>query len=71
MSQPSGESWRTRLARWGFNFFPAYASMGGRIEYIAADWREVRVRIPLTWRTRNYVGTIFGVPCTEPSILYI
>jgi hypothetical protein len=24
-------------------------------------WRsEVRVRVPLGWRTRNYVGTIFG-----------
>lgn len=28
--------------------------------YIAADWREVRIRLPLSWRTRNYVGTIFG-----------
>ena len=27
---------------------------------IAPDWREVRVRLPLNWRTRNYVGTIFG-----------
>ncbi len=30
------------------------------MEYIAADWREVRIRLPLNWRTRNYVGTIFG-----------
>ena len=28
--------------------------------YIAHDWREVRIRLPLSWRTRNYVGTIFG-----------
>lgn len=28
--------------------------------YIAADFREVRVRLPLTWRSRNAVGTIFG-----------
>ena len=27
---------------------------------MAPDWREVRVRLPLNWRTRNYVGTIFG-----------
>lgn len=54
------ESWRTRLSRWGFNWFPAYRSTGARIEYIAADWQEVRIRVPLTWRTRNYVGTIFG-----------
>ncbi len=28
--------------------------------YVAADWSEVRIRLPLTRRTRNYVGTIFG-----------
>jgi acyl-coenzyme A thioesterase PaaI-like protein len=54
------ESLRTRLARWAFNFFPAYRGTGGRITFIADDWREVRVRLPLSWRTRNYVGTIFG-----------
>ena len=54
------ESFRTRLARWGFNWFPAYRGTGARITYIAGDWREVRVRLPLSWRTRNYVGTIFG-----------
>lgn len=48
------------MARWGFNWFPAYRGTGARIEYIAADWREVRVRLPLSRRTRNYVGTIFG-----------
>ena len=30
------------------------------MEYIADDWREVRVKLSLNWRTRNYVGTIFG-----------
>jgi acyl-coenzyme A thioesterase PaaI-like protein len=55
-----GESWRSRLTRWGFNWFPAYRGTGARIEHIAADWSEVRIRLPLSWRTRNYVGTIFG-----------
>ena len=55
-----GESWATRRARWAFNWFPAYRGTGARIEYIAADWLEVRVRLPLSWRTRNYVGSIFG-----------
>lgn len=54
------ESWRTRWVRWGFNLFPAYRGTGGRITFIADDWREIRVRVPLSWRTRNYVGTIFG-----------
>lgn len=54
------ESARTRLKRWGFNLFPAYWATGARIEYIADDFREIRVRVPLSLRTRNYVGTIFG-----------
>ncbi len=54
------ESLKTRLARWRFNFFPAYRGTGGRITYIAHDWCEVRIKLPLSWRTRNYVGTTFG-----------
>ena len=54
------ESAATRRMRWGFNFFPAYRGTGARITYIAGDFREMRVRLPLSWRTRNYVGTIFG-----------
>jgi acyl-coenzyme A thioesterase PaaI-like protein len=58
MSMP--ESLKTKVMRWGFNFFPAYRSMGARITYIASDWREMRIKLPLSWRTRNIVGTIFG-----------
>ncbi len=54
------ESLTTKLARWGFNFFPAYRGTGARITFVASDWREIRVKVPLTWRTRNIVGTIFG-----------
>ena len=46
--------------RWGFNFFPAYRRTGARITYISSDLREIRIKLPLNWRTRNYVGTIFG-----------
>ena len=54
------ESFRSKSFRWGFNFFPAYRGTGGRVIYIADDWHEVRVKLPLNWRTRNYVGTIYG-----------
>ncbi len=46
--------------RWGFNFFPAFRGTGARVTYISGDFREMRVELPLNWRTRNYVGTIFG-----------
>lgn len=54
------ESLKTRLARWRFNLLPAYRRTGARITYVAADWREVRIKLPLNWSTRNYVGTTFG-----------
>lgn len=54
------ESAATRWMRWKFNFFPAYRGTGGRVTYIAEDFREVRIRLPLSWRSRNLVGTIYG-----------
>ena len=54
------ESFRSRRLRWWFNLFPAYRGTGGRVSYIADDFHEVRIRLPLWWRTRNAVGTIFG-----------
>ncbi len=54
------ESFRTRLLRWRFNFFPAYRRTGARLTFLTDDWREVHIALPLNWKTRNYVGTIFG-----------
>jgi acyl-coenzyme A thioesterase PaaI-like protein len=49
-----------KLRCWSFCFFACYRGTGGRLKYIAEDWSEVKLEIPLSWRTRNYVGTIFG-----------
>ena len=55
------ESLKTRLTRIAYTYlFPAYRGTGGKITYISSDWREIRVEVPLSRRTRNYVGTIFG-----------
>jgi len=54
------ESLRTRLTRLMFNFWPCYRGSGGRVTYIARDFREIRVRLRLSLRTYNYVGTIYG-----------
>jgi acyl-coenzyme A thioesterase PaaI-like protein len=55
-----GESLKTRIMRWGFNLFPALRRTGGRVTYISSDLKQVRIKIPLSWKTRNYVGTIYG-----------
>jgi acyl-coenzyme A thioesterase PaaI-like protein len=54
------ESWHSQVFRWFMNFHPTYRGTGGWLTYIAANWREIRVKLPLSWQTRNYVGTIFG-----------
>src|ERR1051325_942093 len=54
------ESRETRWLRRKFRFFPAWLGTRARITYIAGDYRGVHVELPLSWRTRNYVGTIFG-----------
>ena len=54
------ESFYSKCLRWRFNFFPAYRASGARLTYISDDFREVRVKLPLNWRTRNVVGTTFG-----------
>lgn len=51
---PFALSWRI------FNYWPAIRGTGGRVTRVAPDWTELDVRIKLNWRTRNYVGTIFG-----------
>lgn len=49
-----------KLRCWSFYYFACYRGTGGRLKFIAEDWSEVRLDLPLSWRTRNYVGTIFG-----------
>lgn len=46
--------------RWKFNLFPAFRRTGGRVSYLSADFSELHIRLPLNWKTRNYVGTIYG-----------
>lgn len=53
-----------RLRLWwmrtAFNFFPCYRRTGARIVAIAPDLKQVRVKLPLNWKTRGYWGTTFG-----------
>jgi acyl-coenzyme A thioesterase PaaI-like protein len=58
MRLPSGIS--NKLRCWSLYVFACYRGTGGRPSFIAEDWSEMRLSLPLSWRTRNYVGTIFG-----------
>ena len=54
------ESLKSRLSRILFNYFPIFWSTGAKVTYLAADFKEIHIKLPLSWRTRNYVGAIFG-----------
>ena len=51
---------KARLLRWAMNFYPPDLGAGVRIQHIAGDFREIRVKMGLGWYNRNYVGTQFG-----------
>ena len=57
---PKYKKWLVRLGKWAFNMFPAFRGTGGRVTWVAPDYSEVHVKLPLNWRTRNLVGTTFG-----------
>jgi acyl-coenzyme A thioesterase PaaI-like protein len=48
------------LPRRLLHLWPCYWGTGVRVKYVSKDFREFRLEVPLNWRTRNYVGTIFG-----------
>ena len=44
----------------GFNLSPMYRRTTARIEYVSDDLKSVSIKIPLSYKNRNYVGSIFG-----------
>lgn len=55
-----GESFKSRLLKWRFNFFPAYRRCGARITYVSSDFHEVRIELRKRWNNINHVGTLWG-----------
>lgn len=54
------ESWQSRCWRWLANWTPAYSRTGASITYIAHNFQEVHVALPLNWKTRNHLHMIWG-----------
>jgi acyl-coenzyme A thioesterase PaaI-like protein len=48
------------LFRFCLNLWPCIRRTGGKITHISEDFTELDVKLKLTWRTWNAVGTIFG-----------
>ncbi len=46
--------------KFGFNISPMYRRSTARVIYISDDIKTVKIKIPLSYKNRNYVGSIFG-----------
>ncbi len=43
-----------------FNISPMYRRSCGKITFVSDDLHVVKIKIPLTYKNKNYVGSMFG-----------
>ncbi|MEO1074570.1 MAG: DUF4442 domain-containing protein [Bacteroidota bacterium] len=48
------------LFKYGFNLSPMYRRTTARITAVSDDLMRVAIRLPISYKNRNYVGSIFG-----------
>lgn len=48
------------LFKIGFNLSPMYRRSTARIESVSEDLKTVRIKIPISYKNKNYIGSIFG-----------
>ncbi len=63
------EALRPKITRYALRFYPCYRRTGVQIQHVSADFREIRLKLPLNWKTRGYNGTTFGgsiYGCVDP-----
>lgn len=46
--------------KFGFNISPMYRRSTAKVIHISDDIKTVKIKIPLSYKNRNYVGSIFG-----------
>ncbi|WP_396591393.1 DUF4442 domain-containing protein [Allomuricauda sp. R78024] len=48
------------LFKYGFNLSPMYRRSTGRIIHVSEDLLSITIKLPITYKNRNYVNSIFG-----------
>lgn len=51
---------KAQIFKYGFNFSPMYRRSTGRVISVSKDLLNVKIKIPISWKNKNYVGSIFG-----------
>ena len=51
---------KDKLFKYGFNWSPMYRRSTGRITAVSEDLLQVNIKLPISYKNRNYVNSIFG-----------
>ncbi len=46
--------------KYGFNLSPMYRRSTARVTHVEKDLKSIRVKLPISYKNRNYVNSIFG-----------
>lgn len=49
-----------QIYKYGFNFSPMYKRTTAKIISVSDDLQEVKIKIPISYKNKNYAGSIFG-----------
>jgi len=51
---------KDKLFKYGFNFSPMYRRSTAKISNVSKDLLQVDITLPISYKNKNYVGSIFG-----------
>lgn len=49
-----------KLLQYGFNLSPMYRRSTGKIIKVSKDLMNIKIKLAISWKNRNYVNSIFG-----------
>ncbi|MFT4601354.1 MAG: acyl-coenzyme A thioesterase PaaI-like protein [Arenicella sp.] len=49
-----------KLFKFGFNWSPMYKRSTGKITSVSEDLMEIKMKLKISYKNRNYMGSIFG-----------
>ena len=51
---------KNKLFKLGFNLSPMYRRSTARIIFVSKDLTNIRIKLPISYKNKNYVNSIFG-----------
>jgi len=55
------------IFKYGFNLAPMYRRTTGRVMFVSEDLMTIKIKIPLSYKNSNYVGSMFGGSMTSAT----